>query len=170
MPQRDDKKLTPSDLSPIMAMHSDLKDTFQRGMGTLEGEMKELNLTQAGLAKDVEYIKKSQAAYERELREVKSAQLSCKAATGYVGTQKRIGRLERFRDQALQAGVLSGEGTPPHSLPAVQVNQSAHNTETKDSGRGEPRLTDKFIRVSLTLLLGAALGGALLAAAMLSAN
>lgn len=170
MTSREDKKLTPSDLDPIMAMHSDLKETLQRGMDGLQNEMKSINLTQVGLAKDIDHIKKSQEKYDEELAEIRRAQLSCPASTGFVGTSKRLSRLERFRDQALSSGIMKASNTAtPLSVPALQISQSANNTTpVSEVSKGYPTISDRFIRVSLTLLFGAALGGAILAAFLFS--
>lgn len=163
MPQQQDKKLTPSDLDPIMEMHKDLKQTLQSGMNGLQVEMQTLNVTQAGLARDVEYIKEAQGKQEGEIDRIRRTQLSCPSSTGFVGTMKRIGRLERFRDRALEAGVL--KQTP---IPAIVSNTSSELTERRAMGLvvTNPKFLNKALRISMTLLLGAAVGGALLALAL----
>jgi hypothetical protein len=163
MTQRE-KTLTPSDLDPIVAMHADLRNTIEKGLRDLQVEMRELNLTQAGLAKDIEHIKESQDKNEKELNVIRSTQLGCPASTGYVGTMKRMSRLEKFKDQALDAGVLkSNLATPQQPLPAVQVPQSS--ITSVNTMLSNPKILDRVFRASVILLLGAAVGGALLALA-----
>lgn len=157
-----EKTLTSSDLDSIVTMHTNLRSTIEKGLKDLRIEMKELNLTQAGLAKDIEYIKNSQDKNEKELNTVRSTQLRCPAATNHTNTMKRVGRLERFKDRVLDTGVLkSFQLTTPPQSPAVQVPQSSNTSVS--TILSNPKVFDKVVRVSTTLLLGAAIGGALLA-------
>lgn len=160
-----EKTPTPSDLTPIMAMHADLKETIHHGLASLRSEIKALNLTHIGLAKDIEYIKDSLDKHEHEISRIREVQLACPSATNFQGTLNRINRLENFSESILQSGILSPQfKTPSNSLPAVQVTQTSGNTTAAPIY--DKVAFDKFLRVSLVLLLGAALGGALLASTL----
>jgi hypothetical protein len=153
------KTLTPSDLDSILELHKDLKNTVKRSFDSLAVEMKEQTKIQTGSAKDIEHIKKSQEKHEVEVRTLREAQLCCPAATSHVSTIQRIGKLEKFRDRALESGALKDQSTPTFPIQALQT--------PADDAVAIPKVFEKFTKVSITLLLGAAVGGALLAAMLL---
>ena len=96
--------------SGILKMHAELKGILSKGLAAMGERFDTLNSTQIGLAADVGHIKDTQDTQARLIDEVRMAQANCEAKNGFVGMNKRISGVEKFKEKVQETGILASKG------------------------------------------------------------
>lgn len=106
-------------VTTIEEMHSDLRQAIDDGIGNMA-------LQVGGLASDVRHLKSIQDSHTIDIEQLKKDHTGCVSRIGFTGVNRRIGKLEKFRDRVQDTGLFSA-GTGEASGGNVIFTKDNHN-------------------------------------------
>ncbi len=159
-PKKKDEALTPTDLDPVFEMHKDLKNTLNEGLKGVSSRLDTYNNEQIAIKTKLKIYEKKQDKHEFEIEKLKLEEAGCPARTGWDGVNREVGELNSFKEEAHKSGVFA----PTSSEPSGILDVEAERQRAIGMVVTNPLFIDKVMRYAATLLMGAAIAGALLAA------
>jgi hypothetical protein len=147
--------------SGITAMHEELKTLFTSGIGKVNERLDTYNTTQTQIATKLEIYEQKQKKHSEDIDLLKLNDAGCPARTGWVGINREVGELNRFKQDVDRSGVFG----PKQEATGVTDVSSARAWTEANRDVGFFAMIKKLGPIIFGVAIGAAIVGYLVAMA-----